>query len=202
MKKIIDAIKKALGMDKKSPDSPSQGFTLIELLVVIAVIGVLAAGILLAINPLEQIRRAQDSSIKQQTASIGRAVESYYISSVSGTADYPDGSDWLSTDLDGEFKTTPVGNAVVTTNCTAVQLDSGFCLRTTAASATTPSFVVFTTIKNQSDRERALSAGATGGCTGQTNTYYVYSSLLGKAGIRCTAPAATFGTTPASDILY
>lgn len=41
----------------------SKGFTLVELLVVIAIIGILAAGVLVAINPLEQIRRTQDQSL-------------------------------------------------------------------------------------------------------------------------------------------
>ena len=54
MKKIIDFIKKLFGSpDKSSSPDSSSGFTLIELLVVIAVIGVLAAAVLIAIDPLQ-----------------------------------------------------------------------------------------------------------------------------------------------------
>lgn len=193
MKKLIDAIKKALGMDKKSPDSSSSGFTLIELLVVIAVIGVLAAGILIAIDPLEQIRRAQDSSTKEQTAAVGRAVEAYYINSVAGssaTGSYPaETTAWLTTALAGDFKVTPTGNS---TACgTGRALSGGFCLDADAAA---PSFVVYTTLKNKSDRNRAAAAAGSG-CGTAATTYYVYSSALGKAGITCAEPTNSFSGT-------
>lgn len=41
-----------------------KGFTLIELLVVIAIIGILAAIVIISINPGEQQKKAKDSSIK------------------------------------------------------------------------------------------------------------------------------------------
>jgi prepilin-type N-terminal cleavage/methylation domain-containing protein len=65
-----------------------KGFTLIELLVVIAVLGVMAAAIVAAINPLAKINQAKDSNIKSDLASIANALQSYYV--VGGSsASYP-----------------------------------------------------------------------------------------------------------------
>ena len=70
--------------------SQSKGFTLIELLVVIAVLGVLAAAVVAAINPLEKINTAKDSNIKSDVASIGNAMQAFYTTSGSaGTPTYP-----------------------------------------------------------------------------------------------------------------
>lgn len=58
--------------------SSSKGFTLIELLIVIAVIGVLAAGVLVAINPLQQIRRANDTKIRSDIGQLTQAAQAFY----------------------------------------------------------------------------------------------------------------------------
>ncbi|MBU1104326.1 type II secretion system GspH family protein [Candidatus Parcubacteria bacterium] len=56
----------------------TKGFTLIELLIVIVILGILAVAILSAINPLEQIRKANDSGRKSDAAELLNAVERYY----------------------------------------------------------------------------------------------------------------------------
>lgn len=64
----------------------SQGFTLIELLIVIAILGILAAGILVAINPVAQLAKARDAGRKTAVKQINDAVVRYLI--VNGS--YPD----------------------------------------------------------------------------------------------------------------
>lgn len=55
-----------------------RGFTLIELLIVITIIGVLAVAILSAIDPIEQIRRAQDTGRRSDSAEFLNGLERFY----------------------------------------------------------------------------------------------------------------------------
>ena len=57
----------------------SKGFTLIELLIVIAILGVLAAGILVAIDPIDKINAANDAKVQNDVSNIGKAGEAYSI---------------------------------------------------------------------------------------------------------------------------
>lgn len=57
--------------------STSKGFTLIELLIVIAILGVLAAGTLVAIDPVDKVNSANDSRVQNDVGILGRASESY-----------------------------------------------------------------------------------------------------------------------------
>ncbi|MBI5465397.1 prepilin-type N-terminal cleavage/methylation domain-containing protein, partial [Candidatus Gottesmanbacteria bacterium] len=55
-----------------------KGFTLIELLVVIAVLAVLAAGVIVAINPGKRIRQANDAKIKNDIGQLATGLQAYY----------------------------------------------------------------------------------------------------------------------------
>lgn len=55
-----------------------KGFTLIELLVVIGVLGILAAGLLATIDPLEQFRKGADSNRKTTSLELVNAFTRYY----------------------------------------------------------------------------------------------------------------------------
>ncbi|NTV31174.1 prepilin-type N-terminal cleavage/methylation domain-containing protein [candidate division WWE3 bacterium] len=59
----------------------TKGFTLIELLVVIAVLGILAAVVLVAIDPRERINEANDAGAKNDVSQVATALESLYTNS-------------------------------------------------------------------------------------------------------------------------
>jgi prepilin-type N-terminal cleavage/methylation domain-containing protein len=54
------------------------GFTLVELLIVIALLGALLIGLLVALDPIEQIRRGQDAGIRNTASEFFNAVNRYY----------------------------------------------------------------------------------------------------------------------------
>lgn len=54
-----------------------KGFTLIELLIVIGIIAILAAVVLVGIDPLDKIRAANDSKVQRDINALANAVEAY-----------------------------------------------------------------------------------------------------------------------------
>lgn len=54
------------------------GFTLVELLIVIAILGLIATGIIVAIDPVEQINRGNDASKRQLATSMVSAIQRWY----------------------------------------------------------------------------------------------------------------------------
>jgi prepilin-type N-terminal cleavage/methylation domain-containing protein len=69
----------------------NQGFTLVELLVVIGVLGVLVAGILIAVNPAQQLAKARDAQRKSDLRNIQEALNRYQ--AVNGS--YPTATNWV-----------------------------------------------------------------------------------------------------------
>ncbi len=100
-------------MKTKFKNLSLKGFTLIELLVVIAVLGVLAAAVVAAINPLSKIQSAKDSNLKSDVSAISNALQSYY---TGNTQVYPATLSVLTTN---ELKILPVQQASAT-NCTSI----------------------------------------------------------------------------------
>ena len=64
-----------------------RGFTLIELLIVIAILGILAAAVLVAINPGKRTRQAQDAKRKNDVGALATELQGFYTSP--GAGSYP-----------------------------------------------------------------------------------------------------------------
>ncbi len=73
-------MKKGFTLYFRRKQSKPSGFTLIELLVTIAIIGVLAGVVLIAIDPAQQIARAQDAGKKSELSQVAGALEAYSVS--------------------------------------------------------------------------------------------------------------------------
>jgi prepilin-type N-terminal cleavage/methylation domain-containing protein len=56
----------------------ASGFTMIELLIVIGVLGILAVGLLAAVDPFEQLKKARDTNNRQSAISLQTAFTRYY----------------------------------------------------------------------------------------------------------------------------
>ena len=159
--------------------SYQKGFTLIELLVVIAILGVLAASVLVAINPLEQLARGRDAGRKSTINQIGHGIEAY----ATAQNGYPaQSTTWLTTLVTaGELKLAPSNPTATgyTTGCnTANVVQNGICYQTNGATA-----IAYI-------RAESASSETAAGCTSGQQAWIVWSSAAGKTGLTCTAAAS------------
>lgn len=166
----------------------NKGFTLIELLIVIAILGVLAAVILVAINPLEQFAKARDAGRKSVVGQLGHALAAYYTSQQK----YPPttAQTWITTNLGtttgtGDLKNIP-DNPTYTppaVPCTATggDVEKNYCYKAGAAD-----IIVYVTMESKAETSK---------CASGTTAYYVWASEVGRAGLMCKAGEPAVGDT-------
>ena len=183
-------------MKKREGGYLKRGFTLVELLVVMAVLGVLMAGIIIAINPIQQMARARDASRKNAIGQIGTALAGYYTAHSAvypaadanwlvGTAADPDGLVYA-----GELKSAPPSqtySAAGASTCPVANFNvNGYCYAV-AGAAPAQEAVAWTNLE---------SASARANCAALTpNAVWFYSTVGGKACGACTAAAGIPATT-------
>lgn len=100
------------GLIKKAMPAHKRGFTLVELLVVIAILGIIAVGLIVAIDPIEQINRASDSSRRSLATDVMNSFNRFYASK-NYSAACPDSA--CATYLNGLSTTTSVDVSALTT---------------------------------------------------------------------------------------
>jgi prepilin-type N-terminal cleavage/methylation domain-containing protein len=155
-----------------------KGFTLVELLVVIAVLGVLAAGVLVAIDPLQMLARGRDSAKKSAITELGRATIAYQTTQ----NDLPAGSAWATT-LQGTGDIKAIPDNPDSTDCTIAGtataddgVQGGYCYE---SDPTTGEFIIYA--RAEADSETAKIT-----CSSPNIAYITYSSFAGKTGLACT----------------
>lgn len=166
----------------------NKGLTLIELLIVIAVIGVLAAMILIAINPLEQLARGRDAGRKSSVGQLGNAVQAYYTS----RSVFPTVAEWTNSNAtnvivtSGEIRSIPSGSAYslgAVSPCTTVPIGSGTAQWCYAVNAT-PDAVVYARMESNSENSR---------CATPAVAYFVFSTFDSRGGLVCNATEPVAG---------
>lgn len=172
---------------KISAQRLQSGFTLIELLVVIAVIGVLAAIVLLAINPNEQLARGRDANRISAVEGLAKAM-SNYITSNNGTIPGAGAGNA------GAWQTTLKTSGDITNTYTITPPSSGTCVGSAANSdvqgavcyavdnATPTKFVIWTTL--ESSNELLKANGGTSACTAGKAIAF-FDSTQGRVQVEC-----------------
>ncbi len=157
-----------------------KGFTLIELVIVIAILGILAAVVLVALDPFEQFARARDAGKKSSIDQLGHAVQAYYTSQ-GGTTFPVQGVTWMTTlQTAGELKALPP--ALTSGSCQKAGVtQNGYCYETDG----TLDAIVYAPAESKSEKVRAK-------CTAGQFAWVVWSSADGKTGAYCTNSATTY----------
>lgn len=164
-----------------------KGFTLIELLIVIAILGVLAAAVLVMINPIEQLARGRDSGRKSTIGQLTSAMQAYYTTQ-NGTYITVPSTTWMTSLVTaGELKNEP---STVTysiaghSNCTTNQ-QNGYCYNTNNTEA-----IIYTRLESSSEETK---------CTSAQDAFFLWSSQDAQAGVVCVTagqqPSAYSGYT-------
>ncbi len=162
----------------------SKGFTLIELLVVIGILSILVVGLIAALNPAEQLKRAGDARRKSNVAGLGKALEEYYITNGSYP---PANSSWMQTLVTGGQLKSLTPQVSGTANCwldTSRNSVNNYCYYFFGSNV-----VVWT---NAESRDEISGCGS--GSHNPPDTYLAYDSSVGRVCLKCNWTPGGAGT--------
>ncbi len=170
-----------------------KGFTLIELLVVIAVLGVLAAIVLLAVNPTEQLARGKDANRISSVEGLGKAMSNYVTNNsgaipvIVGTSTPATWQNTLTTskDLSNVITVTAPASSPCIGATALSDIQAGVCYAVDVSPAT--KFAVWTTIESNSELLKANGNTGTACATGKGIVFF--DSAVGKVQVECMSVA-------------
>jgi prepilin-type N-terminal cleavage/methylation domain-containing protein len=153
------------------------GFTLIELIIVMAILGVLAVGLIAAVDPIEQSARSNDAAKINTAKQIYDAIGRYYASK--------NALPWTTNQTAVALSTTTVG-AIVNTVATAGDMKSNYL---TSVPSTTLANVYLSGDATAASPTYTICALVTSKSQKSKSTLYTDSAGATAAGATCTAAA-------------
>lgn len=159
--------------------SITKGFTLMELLIVIGVLGILAAGLLAAIDPFEQLKKARDTNNRGAATELLQASQRYY-----ATHGY---LPWYKTDADNVTYSCVANGNLDRIRGTEVGFPHNVISLTSTGSSTDIYTCLSDTLLTDGEIKDTFFSGL-------ATPLYIYSSSKTKVGV-CFAPEAKSNRT-------
>ena len=181
--------------------SNTKGFTLIELIIVIGVLGVLAAALLIAIDPLEQLARGRDSGRLSSVTQLGRAFQAYLAGQ--NLSAYPViSTTWQTTYLvaSGDIKNGIILNPAPKTSCdpTAAYAEGNFCYKPLTKTVASDDAAIWVGVDSKSSRSKVPAAS----CAATAFPVAIYIMSQGKAGVTCLTDNTVANQPTSATVLY
>jgi prepilin-type N-terminal cleavage/methylation domain-containing protein len=178
----------------------NKGFTLIELIIVIGVLGVLAAALLVAIDPLEQLARGRDSGRLSSVTQLGRAFQAY--AAGQNLSAFPAGSvTWQDTLVNsGDVKAAIIVNPDAKTHCepAAALAEGNICYKPLTKTVANDDAAIWIGADSKSYRSKVPVAS----CAAAAFPVAIYIMSQGKAGVTCLTDNAVANQPTSATVLY